>query len=164
MKMSIILSELLKVYLISFYIPPHYFMKQYILHVKFLEYFKIQTNQNTKSLSYPLCHYDRTPLTASLLNKRDWCPQWGHLASAGSLSCLLPWRKEERQTEGMDTVACHDRKAEESKPIPTSPFDSSINLLELKGIPLPFGSVPHDCPTKIWCGPLCAGCWEQNPG
>lgn len=52
--MSIILFELFKVYLISFY-TPHYFMKQYILHVKFLEYFKIQTNQNTKSLSNSVC-------------------------------------------------------------------------------------------------------------
>lgn len=30
-------------------------MKQYILHIKFLEYFKIRTNQNTKSLSCSIC-------------------------------------------------------------------------------------------------------------
>lgn len=52
MKVSIILFELLKVYLIS---PPPYFMKQYILHIKFLEYVKIQTTQNTKPLSYSIC-------------------------------------------------------------------------------------------------------------
>ncbi|EDL77472.1 rCG25435 [Rattus norvegicus] len=30
-------------------------LSRYILHIKFLEYFKIQTNQNTKSSSYSIC-------------------------------------------------------------------------------------------------------------
>ncbi|EDL20979.1 mCG60674, isoform CRA_b, partial [Mus musculus] len=30
-------------------------LSQYILHIKFLEYFKIRTNQNTKSLSCSIC-------------------------------------------------------------------------------------------------------------